>query len=602
MIKFIEKIKVLLNPKLKLQLFLLFFGGFIASLLEVIGVGSIPAFVILLTKKEEVLQYIPFENLKTFIAVTDFTSLIILSSCLLVGIFLIKNFYLLGLEYANAKVRLNLYTLNKTKLFMGYVNSPYELHLLRNPAILARNLWYDVEGACNAVNDVFLIGRDLITVILITLLLIATSPSVTILVTFFLLPVGFIFYFSVRKTLLKKGEQLQKNLGKKMLTINQTFGAIKEAKILGCENFLFNTFEKTLREIKSGTTYQSIVNAIPRLLTEIMALIVMLVILLIFVLSGKSISDMLPTLTLVAIAIAKITPFANNLTKNFTNLTYARPCVDIIAEEYKEIAKNSEIKLLKSNSKKRPLTKSEMNIELKNIYFSYPKTEKNILNNISLKINHGETIGLLGDSGAGKSTLVDIILGLLIPTKGTIKINGEDVADKLSHFNNNKGYVPQSPYIIDDTIRRNIAFGKADHEIDDEKIMNVLKVCELHLMLKDMNLGLDTNLGNVGTRISGGQRQRIAIARALYFDPDFLVMDEATNAIDYNTEKNIFKNIKQLRPNRTLIIISHRFNPSVNLDRIIIIKKGNIHDQGSFEKLSEKNKLLYFEEENNKSS
>ena len=595
----LEKILILLNPKLKFQLVLLFFGGFIGSLLEVVGIGSIPAFVILLTKKEKFLQYIPFENLKIFITETEFASLIILSSCLLVGIFLIKNFYLLALEYASSKIRLNLYTFNKSKLFKGYVNSPYELHLQRNPAYMARNLWHDIEGACNAIDDILKIVRDLLTIVLITLLLLTTSSPVTILVMVFLLPVGLIFYFSVRKTLKKKGELLQTNLGKNILTINQTFGAIKEAKILGCENFLFNAFDKTLQRIKSGAIYQSVINAAPRLLLEIVALIVMLVILLLFVLSGKPVGDMLPTLTLVAVSIAKVTPFANNLTRNFSNLQYARPCVDVIAEEYKEIAKNSEIKLLKINSDNRSLTKSKMNIELKNIYFSYPKIKKNVLNNISLEINSGETIGLLGDSGAGKSTLADIILGLLIPRKGTIKINGEEAVDKLSHFNNSKGYVPQAPYIIDDTIRRNIAFGKADHEIDDDKIMNVLKVCELELMLKDMDLGLDTNLGNVGARISGGQRQRIAIARALYFDPDILVMDEATNAIDYKTEKNIFKNIKRLRPDRTLIIISHRFNSSVNLDKIIIIKNGNIYDQGDFEKLSEKNKLLYFEEKNN---
>jgi ATP-binding cassette subfamily C protein len=327
---------------------------------------------------------------------------------------------------------------------------------------------------------------------------------------------------------------------------------------------------------------------LPRLLIEAVAIgaLVLLVVLMISQ-PGDNIASVVPKLGLFAIAAMRLMP---SLSKLFSALTSLRDNVAAVDTLYADLKDGIALRQHPSEDKKpRTAFSYTRNIRLEKLSYSYPQTNQNVIDGVDLVIERGQSVAFVGASGAGKTTLVDLVLGLLEPTSGDIRVDGREIHDDLYGWQSLIGYIPQDTYVTDDTLRRNIALGRTDAEIDHVQIERVLRLAQLSAFVEDLPQGLETDVGERGARLSGGQRQRIGIARALYHDPDVLVMDEATSALDGETEKEITTAINQLSGKQTLIIIAHRLSTVRHCDVIVLLEAGRIVDQGSFASLVERN-------------
>jgi len=299
---------------------------------------------------------------------------------------------------------------------------------------------------------------------------------------------------------------------------------------------------------------------------------------------------MMPVLTLLAVAVVRLVPAFNSITSALSQIRYNYPSLEKISDEIKLINPFTLQQNSADSTASAIVLKKE--IALKNVCYQYPKAATEALKDISLNIGQGEAVAFIGTSGAGKSTLVDLVLGLLTPTSGTICVDGKDIQGNLSSWQRKIGYIPQEIYLVDDSIRRNIAFGLPDDAIDEQALMSAVDAAQLSGFVQGLPNGLDTVVGNRGARLSGGQRQRIGIARALYHNPSVLVMDEATSALDNETERAVIEAIESLRGERTIIMVAHRLSTVKACDRLYLFEHGLLIDQGNFAELVQRNKHL----------
>ncbi|MEX0929736.1 MAG: ATP-binding cassette domain-containing protein, partial [Balneolales bacterium] len=308
---------------------------------------------------------------------------------------------------------------------------------------------------------------------------------------------------------------------------------------------------------------------------------------LILVLQGRAVQSIIPILTLFAVAVVRLMPAFRDVVGNYTNIRFNIFAVDPVFDDLKELERERSAIHLNGTRKPSPLTLKN-SIKIEDLHYKYPNSEAQALNGIDLEIPKGSAIAFVGASGAGKTTIVDVLLGLLPPTRGVIKVDGRDIRTNLRAWQSNIGYIPQFIYLSDDTIKRNIAFGLEDDEIEDYKLDNAIKAAQLDRLVQNLPKGYNSVIGERGIMLSGGQRQRIGIARALYHNPEVLVMDEATSALDNVTEKYIIQALEKLRGDRTMIMIAHRLTTVRNCDVLYFMKDGVIEASGSHAELLER--------------
>ena len=348
----------------------------------------------------------------------------------------------------------------------------------------------------------------------------------------------------------------------------QAIYGIKDVKVLHREEFFASNYENTgITGAKLSQKY-SVLNNVPRLLIETVFMTFLLGYILFYILSGNEVTRLIPQLSVFGVAAIRLLPCANRINTYITEIAYAEPCLNYLYENLHinvEMMKDNPITKNLGNAEKLSLKDK---IELKNITYAYPNTDKNIFENANMVIPYSKSVGIMGSSGAGKSTIVDILLGLLSIHHGTIFCDGVNIFEHYESWLSQIGYIPQSIYLIDESIRQNIAFGIAEDKIDDTRIWEVLEEAQLKEYVESLPEGLDTTIGDRGIRISGGQRQRIGIARALYHNPEILVFDEATSALDNETEKAVMEAINNFHGRKTMVIIAHRLNTIANCDYI----------------------------------
>lgn len=593
----IKKLNILFTKKQINKLYLILFASIFATFFEVIGIGSIPVFAMLIIDVESFINNLSLYISVDFLNEIDRNNLKITGASLLVSIFIFKNLYLFLLLFFQGKLLKELRSSTSNKLYQYYIFLPYIQHLNRNPSLLIRSITTDIGMAFVYIQSYIMLIRESLILVALVIFLIVVDPLISFFSLFFLGGSVLLFYYFYKKKLEAKGKNLQIFLGDEIKTVNQSLGAIKETKLLNKEYYFLSYFKKLVQSKESLTFFSYIISASPRLFLEVVALFSVAMISAFLIFFGKTSETILPLISLFAVSAVRFIPALNVITSSLTTIRFREPFFDLVVKEIKNFG--SSPALLKKdisalNYKKN--FKLNNSILVKDVSFDYEAGGRTTLQNINLQIKQGTSVGIIGKSGSGKSTLVDIILGLLEPKKGGVYFDNKNIKNELTLWQKQIGYVPQDIYLLDDTIKNNITFGLKEDEIDEKLLLQTLKIAQLKDFVNLLPNAINTFVGNRGVKLSGGERQRIGIARALYNLPKIMVFDEATSSLDIDNENKILNEIYENRDDKTLIIISHRNNTVKYCDLIYVLENGRLIGQGSFNEIM--NKYSYLKEMN----
>lgn len=577
----IKRLLTFFNKKEKKKLLILFFMMIIAAVFETMGIGLIVPIVGIVTSPDIIQDQAILSYIYEQFNFQSISSFIVFAVVLLFFIFLLKNIYLLFFNYAQIRVILNQQVKLSRQLFKEYLTKPYTFHLQRNTADLLRNVNSEVP---RVFQGIIISGFQLFTEILVTLcivlLLFITAPIATITASILLGGSVFLFFKFFRKKISHLGIEQQKLSGAMIKWVNQGLGASKEVKVSGKEDFFINAYARHSQINANNSRYMRMLDQAPRLFIETLLVSIVLITMLIIVFQGMDSTQLVSTMALFAMAAFRLMPSITRIVGLITTIRYSQPALSVVYADLflnKEESSNGDLvlndKTIEINKGKRVFNDS---IKISEISFRYPNQKDYSVKDVSLTIPIGQAVAFIGESGAGKTTIIDIILGLLVPEKGNVLIDGKNLYDQKTIWQQKIGYIPQSIFLSDDTIRGNVAFGIENKHIDDEEVWRALEQAQLKEFVQGLPNQLETEVGERGVRLSGGQRQRIGIARALYHNPEILFMDEATSALDNETEKEIMKAIDRLKGEKTLIIIAHRLSTIENCDIVFKINKGRL--------------------------
>lgn len=574
-----KKLMILLDQKQKRKMVVLVFMMLIGGVLETLGVSLIlPVMELVLEENAvESKRYLQVICDVFHIAYHDTKSLMILVMVGLVVVFALKNMFL----FFQQKVQLKFVYTNQfatsRRMMINFMQRPYEYYLNADTAVIQRSITSDVNNMYGLILALLqLISEGIVFVCLVAVSLLA-DVWMSITVAVLLIAVLLIIKCILKPIMKRAGEENQDFYSGLFKWINQSVMGIKEIKIANKESYFINEYAKCGAGYVSAVQRYNLFNATPRLLIETVAIAGMILYMMIRLLTGAEIIDIMPQLTLLAMVAMRLIPCANRINTHLTSISYFEPFLMGASDNLQEEIRDKNINYdLKAYQQKEDVPKLEIKdkIELKNITYKYPNTEKLIFDDADMEIPIGKSVGIVGTSGSGKTTVVDIMLGLLQLQSGEILADGKDVTTCYPSWLKNIGYIPQTIFMIDDSIRKNVAFGYPEEDIDDEKVWRALKEAQLDEFVKSLPEGLDTGIGERGIRISGGQRQRIGIARALFEDPEVLVLDEATSALDNDTEAAIMDSINRLHGKKTLVIIAHRLQTIEKCDMVYRVENG----------------------------
>ena len=584
----IKKFLFILPDRDYIKLSILFMLMMIAAGFEVIGIGMIPAFVSIVASPERVLDFEPLQGVFAYLEISTSKDLLIWGGAALIVIFIVKGAYVIFYSYISARYTQNRRYLLSQRLMSSYMQAPYTFHLQRNTAELLRNITQEVSILISKVlTSILTLAKDGIMILSILAFLIIMEPVITLVVVVITGLGSGVFILFTRGKVKVYGEREQQHRSGMIKAVNQGLGGIKDARVLNREREFIEKFRFEALNSAKLLTYITYIRQIPHAVIETIAVFGMMIIAGVLVWQGREISAIIPIMALFGMAILRLMPAVRRLTSDYTYLIYNVVSLNPIYEDLQEL--DSDNKLFKEDRVKKDTLELEDSIHARDIDYSYPESNEQALNGVSFSIKRGQAVAFVGESGAGKTTIVDLILGLMKPAKGTITVDGRDIHDSISAWQRNLGYIPQSIYLADETLRSNIAFGLPESEIDDELVMQAVELAQLGSLVERLPDGLNTIIGENGTRLSGGQRQRVGIARALYHDPQVLVMDEATSALDNITEKEITRAIEALKGDRTVIMIAHRLSTVENCDVLYLMKDGKIVDAGDYDDLIHRN-------------
>ncbi|HDS05875.1 MAG TPA: ABC transporter ATP-binding protein [Deltaproteobacteria bacterium] len=591
MISRFKKLLFLISGKGRFKFFILLAAMFINSLLEMIGVGSIPVFILIISNPEKIMQHqwaAPFVGL---FDITTSKSLLTWGAVFLIGLFVAKNVFLSLLIYIKTRIIYNEQVRLGNRLFKAYMKASYPFFLNRNSAELLRNVNNEtrliISGVILPLLQTVLDG---LVLVMIVILLMAVEPVVSLLAFAILGSVSFIFIRFTNKKNKAYGKEARQHRRRMNKIVLEGISGIKDIIVMGRENSFLSRYNFSAVRTAITLRYKQMISQLPKPFMETIAVVGMLLIVLMLLVLGRDINSLLPVLTLFAVAAMRLLPVLKDIVAAYTDIRYNVYAIDPVYNDLKLLEKDADRQLKKE--KKIDITPYPFVSEIvfKNVSYRYPQGNVQAVRNINLNIPKGAVVGLVGPSGAGKTTLVDILLGLLKPQEGKVLADKQDIFADVRRWRKNVGYIPQFIHLNDDTIRRNIAFGLPDDEIDEALVWEAINASQLEEFVRELPKGLDTVVGERGTRLSGGQRQRIGIARALYGNPPVLIMDEATSALDNITEKYVIDALDKLRGDRTIIIIAHRLTTVRNCDVVYLMNEGRILEQGSYEYLLKSSK------------
>ena len=569
----IQKIRMIFNRTQKIKFVVLFCMLFAGSVLELMGVSLILPFVQLVMDTDGTDNAL-FQWFGRLVGAESQRELLIWLGLLLIAVYLIKNTYLLFAKYVQLRFVFNNRLELSGRLMRNYMKKPYPFHLEKNSSEILRSVTSDVNNLYELVMDVIDLVSNLLIIAMLAVYLLYTDVVITLVVAALLGLCSYFYFAIMRKRTVDYGKQNQIYNGKMIQAVNQALGGIKEIKVLARENYFVRAYEENGRYYASSLKKSQFYRNAPKYLIETVCVCGVLATILIKLQMGADVQELVPQLSVFAMAAFRLLPSVNQVNNLLNGILFLKPSIDRIYEDLQEAGAKKNERPPERDYRRLPAADA---VRFEHVTFRYPGTEKEILSDLSVELPLKKSIGFVGSSGAGKTTFMDLLLGLLSPDQGRICYGDSDIRDYPDAWGHKLGYIPQSIYLADDTIRRNVAFGIPDSEISEEQVRRALEEAQLLEFADGLEEGLDTMVGESGVRLSGGQRQRIGIARALYQQPEILVLDEATSALDTETEQAVMEAVERFRGRCTLLMIAHRTSTLENCDQIYRLEDGKLY-------------------------
>ena len=573
-----KKFRTLVSNNGVKKLYFLFFSSILVIFFEMLGIGSVPIFAYIIIDPETFLTTVSQKFGISYDLEIDKKKLVLISGVAFFIIFLLKNLAIILIRYLELSI-IKIFREDCSKnLFNYFLTMPYSYYLNTNPAVTIRTINADITHAFSLLLAKIRLIRECILLIFIVTALIYIDPLTYSLSFLFFILVAVMFYYFYKKVITSRARTLLLKNTERLQILNQSFYAIKEIKILNKQNFFSNIFAKNTKILEKINLYTTFVSSFPRNVYELMAVIMILFFTLLLVMMDYPQSEIIPVVALLVASGGRFIPAFNVISSSMSSIRFTQPMFDNVVACLDSLSQNNfDKKLNHINQENLDYKKTSFRkkIEINNLNFDYEG--KKILENSSFAISQGSIIGIIGKSGEGKSTLVNLIVGLLKPTSGEILVDDENIEKNLINWQKKIGYISQDTYLMDDTIKSNICFGLEEKEIDNKNFNKALEQAQIYEFVNNLKEKEYTKIGNLGSRISGGQKQRIAIARALYLNPEILILDEATSSLDEENENKILSEINQIKGNKTIILISHRKNTLTSCNYIYLLKDRKIN-------------------------
>jgi ABC-type multidrug transport system fused ATPase/permease subunit len=552
-----------------LWLVALLFG---AMLLETLGIGLVVPAIVLLTREDLGARFPAVADWAAASGIHDRASLVAAGMLMLAAVYTVKCLYVAWVTSLQMRFVFRVQADLAQRLFVEYLHRPYTFHLQKNSAELVRDV-------VNSTNELTLTGLVSLLILVTEALVLAgigtllfwVEPVGALVAAAFLAVFGFVLNRATRRGIRRAGEARQAEEERRIRYLQLALGSAKELKLLGREDGAIRQFGEPNEATARVGRYHATLLALPKLWLELLAVLGLVALVLSLLWQGKPVENLVPTLGMFAAAAFRLIPSMNRILGSVQFIRFSSPTIEMLHRE-----------LVAAPAAARGTARAKLvlrrGIRLRDVSVRYPGGEEAVLRGASFDIDRGTTVGLVGGSGAGKSTLVDALLGLLPIEAGSIEVDGVDIHHDLRAWQDEIGYVPQAIYLTDDSIRRNIALGVPDAEIDEDAVRAALVAAQLDAFVDSLPEGLDTEAGERGVRLSGGQRQRIGIARALYHKPSVLVLDEATSALDTDTESGVMQAIDALHGDKTILIVTHRAATLRHCDRVVRIAGARVQE------------------------
>lgn len=581
MIKILKKLRVLLDKKQKRTMAQLIVLMIVGAFWQTAGVGMLVQAV------NVIIDANALQNSKAVAAMYrlsgsgSYESFSIMVMVLLILVFAVKNIFL----YFQQKLTFAFVYTNQfrtsERMMRNYLRRGYEFYLSADTAAVQRNITSDVNNMYAMILAILQLMSDGVVSLFIGGYCLATNGAMTITLAAVITLLMVLIKVVLKPVMHRAGEENREYYSGLFKWISQTVQGIKEVKVNGKEQYFVEAYRECGRGYVNAVQKYSLYNNIPKLLMEAVCVAAMMGYMIVQVALGKPAENMLDAITTLAAAALVLLPCVNRINQQLNQIAYCEPCFMGVSDNLQDEIDEGKVDMsfASRDVQKLPVRKS---IELKDITYSYPNRERLIFDHADMTIPVGTSVGIVGTTGSGKSTIVDILLGLLEVRTGTIYADGRDVRENYRGWLKNIGYIPQMIFMLDGTIRSNVAFGVPKDEIDEDRLWEALREAQLDEFVRTLPEGADTGIGERGIQLSGGQRQRIGIARALYHDPEVLVLDEATSALDNDTEAAVMDSINRLHGRKTLIIIAHRLQTIEKCDLVYRIENGKaVIERGS---------------------
>lgn len=544
--------------------------------LETVGIGMIIPTLIVLTREDPGAAFPVLRPVLDALGNPTQTQLIVAGMLALGGIYLVKSAFLIFLAWTQVQFNFNVRTRLSQTLFRLYLRQPYPFHLQHNSSYLMRNANAETgQFVQGALQPLMMIAGNFMLLAGLGALLLALEPIGALVVALVVGSTAWGILAFTRRRLTKWGSERREHEGHRMLHMRQGLESVKDIKLLGRESEFLRRYHFHNQRVARASRLERTMNRLPRVAFELLAVSGLVVLVLTMLAQHRNMANVLPVLGAFGAAAFRMMPSLTAIVSSAQSIRFTMPVVDSVYEELKLQIPDSPAR--PANAASRAL---KNDLRMADVTFMYENAPAPALDGFSMVMHRGESVGLIGPSGSGKSTAVDLLLGLLAPSEGQVLADGVDIREDMRGWQDQIGYVPQAIILTDDSLRNNVAFGIAEKEIDEQAVERAISAAQLQDFVAALPQGLDTSVGERGTRLSGGQRQRIGIARALYHDPSILVLDEATSALDTETEEQVMEAVTALHGSKTIVIVAHRLSTVEHCDRIYRLEKGRVVEEG----------------------